>query len=289
MDKRSWLIYLHHCHSVTNLMLRKILFNWDNLGPIITWSDHEIKTILRLSQQRFAQFKTELERPSINDMEKEYQNNQIQIVTILDDDYPFLLKKIFDPPIILYVKGSRSLLNDHKLLSVVGTRHPSSYAKKCMEKVLLPLVKEKWTIVSGLAIGVDTLAHHIGLKSKTIAVLGSGLYHPYPSQNHSLFEEIARKHVVISEYPPSRYPRKWQFPERNRIISGLSKATIIVEAKERSGSLITADQALEQGREVLAIPGSILEPNARGTNKLIQQGAKLVMDSDDILSEIAID
>ncbi|MTT32291.1 DNA-protecting protein DprA [Terrilactibacillus sp. BCM23-1] len=286
MNKRSWLIYLHHCQSVTNLMLRKILFNWDHLGPIDTWSDHEIKTILRLSHQRFAQFKIELERPSMNEIEKEYQNNHIQIVTILDDDYPFLLKKIFDPPIVLYVKGSRSFLNDHKLLSVVGTRHPSSYAKKCMEKVLLPLVKEKWTIVSGLAIGVDTLAHHIGLKSKTIAVLGSGLYHPYPSQNQPLFEEIARKHVVISEYPPSRYPRKWQFPERNRIISGLSKATIIVEAKERSGSLITADQALEQGREVLAIPGSILEPNARGTNKLIQQGAKLVMDSDDILSEI---
>jgi DNA processing protein len=151
------------------------------------------------------------------------------------------------------------------------------------------MVRTGWTIVSGLAIGIDVESHKLAIQNdgSTIAVLGSGFNHIYPKEHIPISRQIAANHLLISEYPPDRKPAKWQFPMRNRIISGLSRGTLIIEAREKSGSLITGDYALQEGREVFAVPGSILEPCSAGTNHLIQQGAKLTTCAEDIYEELS--
>lgn len=217
-----------------------------------------------------------------------YVEEGIQAISILNNDYPYLLKEIYDPPMVLYAKGDVQLLKHRSLLSVVGTRYPSNNGKESLKKIINPLINNGWIIVSGLAYGIDILSHQQAVlqTGKTVAVLGSGFHHIYPKEHIGFAKVLASDHLMISEYPPDRKPAKWQFPARNRIISGLSRGTLIIEAKERSGSLITGDQALNQGREVFAVPGSIIEPRSVGTNRLIQQGAKLTTCAQDILDEL---
>lgn len=217
-----------------------------------------------------------------------YRQNGIFVLTILDEEYPELLKQIYDPPWVLYCKGDLSLLGIENKISVVGTRDPSRNGILSLDKIVLPLVKAGWIIVSGLAIGVDARAHTLALNNngKTIAVLGSGFNYIYPHCHQKLATIISKDHLLISEYSPIEKPQKWNFPMRNRIISGLSKGTIVIEARKRSGSLITADLALQQGREVFAVPGSILDERTEGNHWLIQQGAKLTKCSDDVLNEL---
>ncbi len=211
----------------------------------------------------------------------------IRAITRFDEEYPVQLSHIYDAPWVIYCMGNTKLLNNHVTLSVVGSRYPSRDAEAAMKLILSPIVLHGWTLVSGLALGIDTLAHRLALDhdAETIAVLGGGFKHIYPKENQELASNIARSGLLLSEYPPDRPPRKHQFPERNRIISGLSLGTLIVEARKRSGSLITADQAMEQGRDVFCLPGRVTDLHAEGTNRLIQQGAKLVLEADDILCE----
>lgn len=213
--------------------------------------------------------------------------NNYSIITIVDEEYPNMLKQIKDPPLVLYVKGDQSLLQDYPNLSVIGTRKPSHEAMQKTALFIQPLIKRHWVIISGMAKGVDSFAHLLSLKygGKTIAVLGGGFNHIYPKQNTSLFYEIYRKGLIISEYPPDQPPLRYHFPERNRIISGLSFGTLVIEATEKSGTLITVDQALDQGREVYAVPGSPLIPQTKGCHQMIQDGAKLVIDAKDILED----
>ncbi|KGP73978.1 DNA-processing protein DprA [Pontibacillus yanchengensis] len=198
--------------------------------------------------------------------------------------FPSYLNQIPDPPMVLFFNGDLSLLSQSPSLSVVGTRTPSSKAYPKMKSVLTPLIERGCVIVSGMARGIDTFAHKLTIDSggRTIAVLAFGFNHCYPLENQRLMEELRRDHLLVSEYPPHIKPQKWHFPERNRLISGLSKGTLVIEAKERSGSLITVDQALEQGKEVYAVPGEITSPMSVGCHRLIQQGAKLVQSSYDI-------
>jgi DNA processing protein len=219
----------------------------------------------------------------------DFHSKNIFTMTILDSDYPILLKEIYDPPLVLYGMGARTIITSEKRLAVVGTRAPTSIGIQTVAKLVPAMSLRDWTIVSGFARGIDSFAHWQTIKAsgKTIAVLGSGLSYLYPKENFDLFSQMSKKHLLLSEYPPDTPPQKWHFPARNRIISGLSKAVLVIEAKERSGSLITADQALEQGRDVFAIPGSIFSPQSKGTNLLIQQGAKLVLNEEDILQEIS--
>ncbi|QTN01455.1 DNA-protecting protein DprA [Sediminibacillus dalangtanensis] len=213
--------------------------------------------------------------------------NTFQTVTILDNTYPALLRNIPDCPIVLYLYGDSNLLSHAPSLSVVGTRNPTNDAYTKMNNILTPLIKEGWLIVSGMAMGIDAMAHRLALSStgKTIAILGGGFQHIYPRSNRSLFRTLTETQLVVSEYPPGIPPQRHHFPERNRIISGLTFGTLVVEAKERSGSLITVNQALEQGREVFAIPGSPTQPETEGCNKMIQDGAKLVQKTYDIVEE----
>ncbi|WP_407272169.1 DNA-processing protein DprA [Radiobacillus sp. PE A8.2] len=209
------------------------------------------------------------------------------ILTIFDHNYPPMLKMIQDPPLILYLLGNRNLLNHLPSLSVVGTRNPTREAKRKMDYILQPLVKKDWLFVSGMARGIDTYAHQLALNNngKTIAVLGGGFDHIYPKENEHLFSVLANAQLVISEYPPHIPPQRYHFPERNRIISGLSFGTIVIEAKERSGSLITVDQALDQGKQVFAVPGSPYIAQTTGCHKMIQDGAKLVINTYDLEEE----
>lgn len=225
--------------------------------------------------------------------ESKVKSFNLDYITIIDKEYPKLLKEIYDPPIVLYCYGNKNSLDLSNKLAVVGTRKISSYAKQILPKLLLPIIKTNIVIVSGLAVGVDGLSHQIAVDNNqpTIAVLGSGVDWPslYPKQHYNLARNIINNNgIIISEYPPGTASLPENFPRRNRIISGLCQATLIVEAANRSGSLITAYQALEQNRELMAIPGSIHLTNSQGTNKLIQQGAKLISTSNDILETYQI-
>ncbi len=212
------------------------------------------------------------------------------VITFWDSDYPSLLRRISDPPLFLFVKGSIAVLKE-PCVAIVGTRSPTSYGKAVVENLAAELARNGITIVSGLARGIDTSAHRAVLQAggKTAAVLGSGVDYVYPEENRHLAEEITAGGAVISEFPMGTKPEAPYFPRRNRIISGLSLGTLVIEAGAKSGALITADQALEQGREVFAVPGNINSPKSVGCNALIQQGAKLVLKVEDILEELHIE
>lgn len=280
------LVHIHACRGI----------GWKTINKFVTY-DSTLKSIFQLRVRDFCElfqmneknamlFYTDLHSINFQSLLQKFESDHVHILSIGDSDYPGLLKQIYDPPWVLYLKGKKTILQG-KCLSVVGTRNPSKYGYDVLKNIIPTLIKEKWTIVSGLAIGIDTEAHRIAIKENgnTIAILGSGFHHIYPSQNNLLAEEISTNHLLISEFPPYIKPEKWHFPLRNRIISGLSSGTLIIEAKERSGSLITAEQALEHGREVFAIPGSIFDVRSQGTNRLIQQGAKLVLNANDIIVE----
>ncbi len=210
-------------------------------------------------------------------------------LTKKDERYPKLLSQIHDAPKILYCRGNLDLL-ESDCFAVVGTRKLTSYGKEAANNIVGGLVGAGFTIVSGLAMGIDTVAHQAALDNdgKTIAVLGSGLNEKviYPKTNIHLTENILEKSgLLISEYQPDFKATEWTFPRRNRIISGLSKGVLVIEADKESGALITAKCALDQNRDVFAVPGSILSPRSVGPNTLIQSGAKLVMDAYDIISE----
>ncbi|MEA1901280.1 MAG: DNA-processing protein DprA [Thermodesulfobacteriota bacterium] len=210
-----------------------------------------------------------------------------QIVTMSDPAYPSLLLQIPDPPPFLYVFGN--LCNSVRNIAVVGSRNATSYGISITKRLCEELAALDFTIVSGMAVGIDTAAHTGALtgKGKTIAVLGSGLERVYPHKNLKLFHKIAEKGAVISEFPLLEAPEPHNFPIRNRIISGISLGTVIVEATQKSGSLITARLAAEQGREVFAVPGNINSFKSIGTHSLIKQGAKLVENTQDILEELS--
>ncbi len=212
---------------------------------------------------------------------------KVKVLTCDDPLYPARLKEIYDYPPVLYVRGNLPA-QDEPCLAIVGTRRPTVYGRQVTEEIVTDLARSGITIVSGLARGIDSVAHRAALDAggKTIAVFACGLDIVYPAENAKLAQEIMEHGALVSEYPLGTKPKPDNFPLRNRIMSGLSLGVLVVEAGEKSGALITAHQALEQNREVFAIPGSILSPASRGTNRLIQEGAKLVSNYTDILQEL---
>ncbi len=214
---------------------------------------------------------------------KRLQEEKVKVITILDGAYPQRLKEIYLPPIVLFYRGNLSLLNQ-RAVAIVGSRDYSKYAKNCIHELIPVLVNDDIVVISGLARGVDTLAHEETLKAdgNTIAVIGSGLDVVYPPENSKLYDVIAKRGLILSEYPLQSRPLKFHFPYRNRIIAGLSHGVCVIEAKEKSGSLITANLALSENREVFAVPGSIFSIHSKGTNSLIEAGACLVSSGETI-------
>lgn len=212
----------------------------------------------------------------------------ISMVTCYDFDYPKKLKSIQNRPIVLFYKGDISIADDYSI-AIVGSRDCSEYGRKSAEFISNVIAKRKICIVSGLAIGIDSIGHITALNnnSNTIAVIGNGLDNIYPSKNKKLAESIVKSgNLIISEFIVGTKPFKQNFPRRNRIISGLSDLVIVVEGSKKSGSLITANYANEQGKEVFAIPGSIFSPNSEGTNELIKDGSNLLTSTNDIIRSI---
>ncbi len=214
------------------------------------------------------------------------KRHNISTVSLSSEHYPDLLREIYNPPYLLYTKGNQNLLKGN-CIAIVGSRNASYYGKKIAFKLAGQLARTGLVIVSGLARGIDSYAHKgaLSVGGATIAVMGNGLDIVYPRENFQLMKDIPKDGLLVSEYPLGTSPLRGNFPARNRLISGLSLGVVVVEASERSGALITADFALEQNREVFAVPGNINSATSAGTNDLIKQGAKIVKDVEDILEE----
>ena len=219
-------------------------------------------------------------------MEK-LQKSGAKAITYHDAEYPSRLKEIYDYPPLIYIKGDLKP-QDEWSIAVVGTRRATVYGRQVAEEMAEDLAQNNITVVSGLARGIDTVAHNSTLRAggRTVAIFACGLDTVYPAENVNLARNVVKQGALISEYPLGAKPRPDNFPRRNRIMSGMSLGVLVVEADESSGAIITAHMALEQNREVFAIPGSILSPMSRGTNTLIQEGAKLVRSCTDILEEL---
>lgn len=226
------------------------------------------------------------------DLDKEFdliKKHKLKLVICEDKDYPENLRHIYAPPLVLYIKGEIKE-TDRFSIAIVGSRRASFYGLSSAEHFAGELSGEGLTIISGMARGIDTYAHRGALRQggRTIAVIGSGFNHIYPAENKGLAEEIAQNGAVVSEFPIDTRPLSNNFPRRNRVISGLSLGVLVVEAARNSGALITADFALEQGRDVFALPGKIDSGTSFGTNELIKQGAKLASSVEDIMEELNI-
>ncbi len=226
----------------------------------------------------------------VNQALEDLEKYQVQVVTCHDEEYPSALTTIFDPPPLLYVKGAPLQRHDI-LVAVVGSRRASTYGRTVAEQLCRELSMKGVTVVSGMARGIDSAAHRGALHAggRTIAVLGCGVNVIYPPENSQLYHEILEHGTIISEYPLHAKPDRGNFPARNRIISGMSLGTVVVEAGSRSGALITADTALEQGRDVFAVPGNITSASSQGTNHLLKQGAILVEHAEDILDALPLE
>lgn len=243
-----------------------------------------LKGIRKKTKERIIHYRTD---EFLENVLSNIEKNSISVVTIFDNTYPKNLKNIYGSPKVLYYKGE-FLPKDNLSIAIVGSRKATGYGMWTSKKIANELSHLGVTVVSGMANGIDTGAHEGALegKGRTIAVLGSGIDIVYPARNKGLYKSICENGAVISEFPIGTKPLPYNFPQRNRIISGLSLGVVVVEAEERSGSLITAEIAAEQGKEVFAVPGNINSLFSRGTNKLIKDGAKIVTNVDDIIEEI---
>jgi len=284
----SWLA-LKMIPNLGNITYRRLL---DRFGDPTNVFNARLHELLKVEGIRVQTAKRIVSNEWEGDPQQELQRLRkigARLITIFDSSYPMDLKQIHDPPPLLYIKGN-DLPSKETMIAVVGSRNPSHYGLKVTEEICQGLAMLNIVVVSGMAKGIDAAAHWGCLRRKgfTIAVLGSGIDVIYPSSNVKLYHYIAENGSVITEFPLGTPPEGRNFPIRNRIISGLSKGVVVVEASRRSGSLITASLALEQGREVFAVPGSIESYKSTGTHLLIKQGAKLVENADDILQELGL-
>lgn len=285
MTIRDVLIKLRLCSEITYIGENKI-FDWLQQNPDCQELPLSlIISILKLNGEKRARLIKSFNSSSLQNEVSANKLNSV-VVTIIDRDYPFRLKECYRPPIVLFMRGNLKLLNQQSL-AVVGARQRTGYSIEAIRLLLPDVVRNNKVIVSGLAAGVDTLAHQFSIANQadTIAVIGTGLDIYYPKNNKNLQMEIAQEGLLISEYGLHMGPRRNHFPERNRIIAGLCECLLVTEAKHHSGSLITANLALQENRTVLAVPGSISSPLSLGCNELIVAGATPVINGQQILDE----
>ncbi len=283
--ERGALLALALCEGIGAVSFHRLLEAFGSPEAVFAAPEWELKEAYpRIGAGALIALRRGPDLRLVEQQESECRLHGVRLVTFRSPDYPDPLRELPQPPPILYMKG-RWQPSDRRALAVVGTRRPSPYGEKSARAFGLRLAEAGWTVVSGLARGVDTLAHEAALRggSRTLAVLGSGLDRLYPRENHDLARRIAGNGCLISEYPMGMEPLPENFPRRNRLISALSYGTLVVEAGNDSGALITAEYALEQGREVFAVPGAIMAAGTRGTHGLIKQGAHLVDNVQDIL------
>lgn len=296
MDNYQQFIYLYFLSKINrlgNVRILNLLNFADSYEKLEQLSINELKRIERIDEKianeiikarnHYGKFKNEAEN-----LIEICAKKKINILTIFDEEYPENLRNIFDPPVVLYYKGNLSK-EDKYSISIVGTRMASEYGKSICIKIVDSLSKNAIPVISGLARGIDSIAHKkcIDTGNLTYAVLGNGVDVVYPSENKKLYEEIIEKGALISEFEPGTGPDKVNFPKRNRLISGISLGTVVIETGLKGGSLITAEFALDQNRELFAVPGNVNSKQSQGTNDLIKKGAaKLINNVDDIFVEL---
>ncbi|HEN5801400.1 TPA: DNA-protecting protein DprA [Streptococcus agalactiae] len=266
--------------GLTNLNLNNII-NYLKKNSLTSLSVRNMAVVSKCKNPTF--FIENYKQLDLKKLRQEFK--KFPVLSILDSNYPLELKEIYNPPVLLFYQGNIELLSKPKL-AVVGARQASQIGCQSVKKIIKE-TNNQFVIVSGLARGIDTAAHVSALKNggSSIAVIGSGLDVYYPTENKKLQEYMSYNHLVLSEYFTGEQPLKFHFPERNRIIAGLCQGIVVAEAKMRSGSLITCERALEEGREVFAIPGNIIDGKSDGCHHLIQEGAKCIISGKDILSE----
>ena len=285
-DIEYW-IWLSRIEGLNPKILNNLLEKYDN--PKTIWNKTKEELLEDGIKEKYIDELTNIiYRQNLDKYLKYMNENNIEIITIRDTNYPDKLKVIYDPPIVLYLKGNKNILNE-KSVAIVGCRLCTKYGANVAKKIAYNLSLNNINVISGLARGIDSFAHKGSLdgNGKTIAVVGCGLDKVYPGENINLFNNIIKYNgAIISEYIIGTKPLSKNFPKRNRIISGLSNGVIIVEAREKSGTLITVDFALEQGKNIYAVPGNIDNLNSYGTNELIKQGAKVLTKVQDILEDL---
>ena len=289
MEARLGYIALNGMDRVGPVRAKALLDRFGNVAGLFRASAAELMTVPGIGKELARSITDQFD--SI-DPEAEVLKAEAfgaRIVTLADEDYPERLRTVYDPPLALYVWGSL-LPSDRHALAVVGTRHPTHYGISMADRLAYGMAKAGITVVSGLARGIDTAAHQAALKGggRTLAVLGGALDKLYPAENRKLAEAIAEQGAVLTEYPFGRSPDRTTFPYRNRIVSGLSQGIVVVEAGAQSGAVITANQALEQGRSVYAVPGRVDNLSARGCHTLIRAGAMLCESLDQILEDLSM-
>lgn len=287
MNHREACVALNMAPSMGPVQLRRLLDAFGSAERILTARREQLAAVNGVTEAAAGNIARwqEFADPAA-EMEKARQLGA-RVITAEDDEYPAALREIHDPPIVLYVRGQITDRDRHAV-AVVGSRRASHYATECAKKLSFQMAYAGLTVVSGLARGIDTASHQgaLAAKGRTIAIIGSGLGHIYPPENTELADRIADSGAVISEFPIDTKPDRQTFPIRNRVVTGCSFAVLVVEAGANSGALISANMAAEQGRTLYAVPGRIDQPTCLGSNRLIQQGAKLVTSVEDILDDL---
>lgn len=270
------LLVLHYFFPVPKNRLN-LLYEMDpNLVEFPAYSAEKLAAILKTSAEKAEKLKANILKSSLTPYEQLYERYAITPIPFTNPLYPAHLLTLIDPPAVLYTKGDISLLAKKRKMAIIGSRKASFYSKQALSFIVPPLVQNDIVIVSGLAKGADTLAHKAAISygGKTIAVLGHGLFHLYPKENEAIRDKISNEHLLITEYPPYVRPERWTFPMRNRIISGLSEAIIVTEATRKSGTMSTVEHALDHGKDIYAVPGSVTSVLSEGPNRLIDEGAQ---------------
>lgn len=294
-EKIRYIYFLMNVNNLGNNRIRNIIlripesYDFFNCSPgdlrKIDGVDHNISRSIFEAKSRMGSINS-----AADDLIRNAENKRINILTITDQDYPENLKRIYDAPALLYYKGNIRIIDKYSL-SIVGTRNPTEYGKYTCEKFTEQLSDLGIPLISGFARGIDSIVHRICMKNNnlTYAVMGCGADIIYPNENWKLYNELIEKGAVLSEFPVGSKPEKLNFPRRNRIISGISLGSIIIESGIKGGSLLTADFAIDQNREVFAVPGYINSKQSEGTNEIIKRGqAKLITCIDDIISELEV-
>lgn len=270
------------------ITVKRMAERFGSLAAVFEATEGDLLSVQGVGSEKARLFCQELKRVRIDDELELAARKSVKLVTWADEGYPALLKQIADPPLVLYVAGTVKGL-DCPAIAIVGTRHPTVYGRETARRFGYQLACAGYVVVSGLATGIDTEAHMGALQAKgrTVAVLGGALDCLFPKENTGLAREIATKEgAVVSEYPFGRQPDRQTFPMRNRIVSGLCKGVLVVEAPLNSGTMITVGQALDQNRTVMAVPGRIDSPASQGCHRLVREGARLVTDVDDVVEEM---
>ena len=289
MTEDFWqrLLALHYVYPKPLNRLKRLMVDDPDLEKLRSRNPYEIASLLEIQFAHASQLKNAYLEALRIPFRSVYDKHKITPISYHHPQYPESLLELIDPPAVLYAKGRIELLLSPEKIAVIGSRNATPYSQQAIHSLLPPLVEQNIVIVSGLAKGADAMAHAaaIELGGQTIAVTGSGFMHPYPKGNAALHNIIEEKYLSITEYPPYMQPKRWNFPMRNRIISGLSQGVVVTEAKVKSGTLSTVEHALDHGKEIFAVPGNIFSALSEGPHKLIAEGAKPVWKGSQILEE----